>query len=269
MKDYEIMVINFFKFLFTLFKGIIKGYRFLRISPNIKGRIFFYDCKKKNFIKVISRGKIDSVTANQIYLNHEYDLESLKKKNEINRVYSDILLRDKSPLIIDCGGNIGLSSKYFASEYPESNVVCIEPDQNNIITANNNCDKLTNIEILHSAIGSSSGFVKITNPDSDPNAFRVDYSNDNDGIKVKTINEILIDNPYSDLFIVKVDIEGFEDDLFKKNIEWIDKCPVLFVELHDWLFPGKVYSKNFINAISNKDRDFIYKNETIISIKNY
>ncbi len=261
-------MIQFFKFLFALFRGVYRNNRFLRLSPNLKGRIFFYDRKNANFFIVNSRGNIDSVTANQIFLNNEYDTNDLIRNNDIIETYSKILSNKKIPLIIDCGGNIGLTSKFFSFEYPQSKIICIEPEINNFNQAIINCKDLVNISFLNCAIGSSPGYVKILNPEEDPNAFRTEYYESDKGIHVKTINQLINENLNCELFIVKIDIEGFEEDLFSKNLEWIDKCPIMFVELHDWMLPKSMVSKNFINAISNKNRDFINRKETIVSLKN-
>ena len=54
----------------------------------------------------------------------------------------------------------------------------------------------------------------------------------------------------------KIDIESFEDDLFARNTEWFDAFPVVVIELHDWLLPGKLTSQNFLKLASQRDRDF-------------
>ena len=52
-----------------------------------------------------------------------------------------------------------------------------------------------------------------------------------------SINDLLkINNNYK-LFIVKVDIEGFEQNLFLSNTNWIDNCMLIIIELHDWMIP--------------------------------
>jgi hypothetical protein len=69
-------------------------------------------------------------------------------------------------------------------------------------------------------------------------------------------------------FVVKIDIEGCEDDVFADNLEWIDRFPVIMIELHDWLFPGEARSRAFLDAVSARNRDFLICGETVISIAN-
>jgi FkbM family methyltransferase len=46
----------------------------------------------------------------------------------VERVY-DFETASPAPLIVDCGGNIGLSVLYFKHRHPRSQVICFEPDR--------------------------------------------------------------------------------------------------------------------------------------------
>ncbi len=69
-------------------------------------------------------------------------------------------------------------------------------------------------------------------------------------------------------FIVKVDIEGAERDLFAEATEWVAKTPVVIVELHDWLLPKQGVARPFLKCISNLNRDFVQLGDNIFSISN-
>lgn len=47
-------------------------------------------------------------------------------------------------------------------------------------------------------------------------------------------------------FIVKIDIEGYEQELFSSNIDWIDNIPVIIIELHDGCFHHRINLKTFL-----------------------
>jgi hypothetical protein len=68
-------------------------------------------------------------------------------------------------------------------------------------------------------------------------------------------------------FIAKIDIEGAESELFSKNTDWIDQFPVVIIELHDWLLPNENSSRNFLQCVSSRARDFLYKRENIFSVR--
>lgn len=69
-------------------------------------------------------------------------------------------------------------------------------------------------------------------------------------------------------FIAKIDIEGFEDDLFSMNTDWVSAFPVIVIELHDWMLPRRATSRNFLRTIAELDRDFVCLSENVFSISN-
>jgi len=66
-------------------------------------------------------------------------------------------------------------------------------------------------------------------------------------------------------YLIKIDIEGSESMLFESHTEWIDKFPLIIIELHDWMLLNQLTSKNFLTQISKRKRNFIYRNENIFS----
>ena len=240
--------------------------QFIRLSPNRSGRLYFYSKKKPGLFSVRSRGVSDSRVANQVFTNHDYRLvgELERLQTQIQQIQED----GKRPLIIDCGAHIGLASRYFAHEFPEAQVIGIEPNAESFALASQNCAELPNVELRLAAIGSRAGFAQIANPKSEPWATRLSRTEGETEIRVMTIAEILQSRPDCALAIVKIDIEGFESDLFQTNLDWIDDCPLIIIELHDWLFPAAQTSANFLKAISGRNRDFVYRGENVFSLRN-
>jgi FkbM family methyltransferase len=241
--------------------------RFVRLTPNQSGRIFFFDKHRKEFLSLQSRGPIDSSTAKQVYTDHQYNFGFLARSQDIQSKYESILLNGKEALIVDCGANIGLSARYFATEYRAARIVGLEPDIGNAALARTQCKNFKNVEIRQAAIGAESGFSTIENPSADANAFRTKRTSVGD-VNVLTINQLLEEFSNAELFIVKIDIEGFEADLFSANTDWIKKAAILIIELHDWMIPNSANSHNFLKAISAEARDFVVYGENIFSIRN-
>ncbi len=257
------------RFFYHIAKNVVmKNYRYFRITGNEHGRIIFFDKNRKNFFSVRSRGFIDSVTANQIYSNNEYNFAFIGRADQIRDRYDAIVAAGRTPIIIDCGANIGLSAQYFARNFPGAKIIGVEPSLENFQAAQANCANFDNIGLYHAAIGSEPGFVAIEDTAVDANAFQVARVDAGEGIAVKTIPGIFADQDNAELFIVKVDIEGFERDLFSSNTGWIEACDVLIVELHDWMLPGQASSGPFLRAVSAYDRDFLFKGESVFSIRN-
>ena len=245
--------------------------RFLRINPFAKGKIVFFDKKNAKFFSLFSRGEGDSSVLDTIFPKYAYSLEGMLRSDDIYVHYNSILDLKKCPLIIDCGANIGASSFFLALEFPEALVVGVELESNNAKLAKKNNSSKDNVHILHAAIGSERGAVQIENPkEVNKDSFRVkaDFKPGKDSVEMITISCIEERYPEAIPFIVKIDIEGFEDDLFSKNTEWIKDFYLITLEIHDWMQPRKAVSKNFFHKHSKENRDCYLKGDMVFSIKN-
>jgi hypothetical protein len=67
---------------------------------------------------------------------------------------------------------------------------------------------------------------------------------------------------------VKIDIEGFENNLFEAITESIDLFTMLVIELHNWMFPGQSNSRNFLREVSRHDRDFVLQGKNVFTVSN-
>ena len=210
----------------------------------------------------------DLNTAKQIFEMRDYDLTKLSRHAELQASYLECLKQKKTPLIVDCGGNIGFASLYFSLTFPQAKIVCVEPDKSNVIQAKLN-NKNRDVDFHQAAIGSVDAQGSIVDPGLGNNAFRVSKEASGD-LEIQSITSILkrpgIANAVP--FIVKIDIEGFENELFSKNTEWVDQFPLLIIELHDWMLPKTANSNQFLQVISKLDRDFVYMSENVFSISN-
>ncbi len=262
------MLISLMLFVKSLLRALVtpKDVAYVRLSPNRKGAIYFYSKLSKRMFRLQSRGVSDSRVADQVFTNHDYEI--LSGSSSFDDQLQSIIRSGKTPLIIDCGAHIGLSAMYFAERFPAAKVVAIEPSAANIKIAQGHCAKLPNVELIHAAIGSKPGFVHIINPEAEAWALQTERSATATDTRVVTIAEIVAAHPDTALTIVKVDIEGFEADLFESNLQWIDSCPLIIIELHDWLMPNQASSKNFLKAISGRNRDFVYRGENVFSLRN-
>ena len=64
------------------------------------------------------------------YRAEESDLEVFNQIF-IHREYDSIREITRGGLIVDCGANVGYSSAWFLSRFPESHVIAVEPDAGN------------------------------------------------------------------------------------------------------------------------------------------
>ena len=205
----------------------------------------------------------------QIFAAEDYSIERFKRGPEIRTTYENILTLGLKPLIIDAGANIGASAVYFGVMFPGAHIVGLEPDKCNFELLLKNSTGL-DVDARCAAIASSSNPLYLIDPGEGEWGYRTVKKGA--GIRVPAVPatglvEEKVALGYQPL-IMKIDIEGGEDDLFSCDIGWIDLFPLIIIELHDWLLPRAGSSRNFLRCIAERDRDFVYYGENIFSFKN-
>jgi FkbM family methyltransferase len=213
----------------------------------------------------------DEGVASQIFVSRDYDvtkLQNFRRIADLESFLDRIHNSGQRPLIIDAGANIGLSSVFFALQFPTALIVAIEPEERNYDMLRKNAAGF-NIECVKAALSSQAGRVKVTNPGRGDWGYRTEPEADGN------VPSVTVDSLYQQYatdqmvpFIVKVDIEGGEKDLFSLNTEWVRDTPLLIVELHDWLLPKSGTSAPFLRSIAGLDRDFLHMSENVFSISN-
>jgi FkbM family methyltransferase len=214
----------------------------------------------------------DPAVIKDILVDQHYNLNRLSRCAELLAFAKEQQAIGLRPLVVDAGANIGASAIYFIGNMPNALVVAIEPAADNFALLTKNVEGL-DVEAICGAVSSTSGRVRVVESTQGHWAYRtVPTSEGVDAsptVPCVTINEIseLHRSKYFP-FIVKIDIEGAEKDLFSNNTEWIALTPIIVIELHDWLFPKAGTSRPFLQCISKFDRDFVYVGEDIFSITN-
>jgi len=176
------------------------------------------------------------------------DLEVLQQVF-VERQYRRKYAVPPPPLIIDCGANIGLSTIYFANEYPGAAIYAIEPSPENFELLAANVRRYPRITPIQAAVWSSEGQVALTNPQGEYFSFRTAPRTAGDAsqsVRSVTISQVLAESGFPRIGLLKIDIEGAEKELFDENChEWLSRTDTLMIELHDRFVPGStqaVYS---------------------------
>lgn len=207
----------------------------------------------------------DNIVLTKIFVDREYDLDRIPQGARIRATYERILAEGKTPLIVDAGANIGLAARFFAMAYPRARIVSVEPDPSNCAVCRRNVEGFPNIEVIEAAIGAESGFVALESETNASWATRTQRAEQ--GQPVVTIADICARHPGSELLVVKIDIEGFESDLFSSNTEWADQAGAIIIEPHDWMMPGAGTSTTLQRTMMRGDRELLILGENLAWIK--
>jgi FkbM family methyltransferase len=214
----------------------------------------------------------DLAVIKQVFSGSDYDLKRLRRGPELGEFYQAAIASKRPPLIIDGGANIGASSVFFAGAFPGARVIAIEPEGSNFDLLTKNARDLS-IECVQGALASNPGSVELVDPGEGHWGIRTTVVGGGkqigQSVSCVTINELYAAHALPCVpFIVKIDIEGGEHELFTINTEWVALTPLIIIELHDWLLPRKANSRPFLQCIAGHNRDFVYMGEHIFSIDN-
>lgn len=170
-------------------------------------------------------GSSDKHAFNQVFVEQEYRF--LKDAGDPR-------------VILDCGANVGYSAVYFLSQFPEAQVISIEPDDRNLsILRLNMAPYAGRSTVLHSAVWSHPARLLVCRGDyrdglewaTQVRECRVGEAGDLDAIDIGTLlSRFGLDH----VDILKMDIEGAERVVFSGNYDsWIDRIGCFLIELHD------------------------------------
>lgn len=207
----------------------------------------------------------------QIWVMRENDFASLPQAAGVKSAYQQILDAGQTPIIVDCGGHVGLSAIWFASQFPQASVYSIEPSDANFAMLQANAQAYSRITPLKGGVWSRSCHLEISNPDAGNASFRLqevlgleEGADAPNLLRAYTIDEISSLSRKGRLLLVKIDVEGAESEVFRDPGPWLGKVPAIVIELHDWLLPGQGTSTNFFKRISDYPFDVVLQGENLL-----
>lgn len=223
----------------------------MAVSVRSAGRLF------------IRRKQSDFSAVRQVWRDEEYKIGNPAIRDRVARRYEAILGEGRTPVIVDAGANIGAASRWFSVLYPQAVVVAVEPDPENLEILRRNADGWR-VEVVPSAIGSEAGFVRLIGLDL---GWSTQTERADDGLSIVTVAECVASVPKGKLFIAKIDIEGFEEDLFSGNTDWVADAEVVFIEPHDWMLPDRHTSRHFQTVMARHPFQLFLRGENLIYVR--
>jgi FkbM family methyltransferase len=144
-------------------------------------------------------------------------------------------------LIIDAGANVGYSSVYFLSHFPDCKVIAIEPDGNNFASLQRNLAPYgQRAQALKCGIWSKSAELAIEDANYRDGRdwtrqVRECEVGETGDIKAVTVADLLLQSGRNRLSLLKMDIEGAEAVVFADPScqQWLPKTEAIAIELHD------------------------------------
>lgn len=222
--------------------------------------------------KVFLRRQVgDHATFWQCQVKNEYDFGVYPQSERLIAEYNRRISNNQKVLIVDCGANIGLATLWFANRFPEATIYSVEPeDENFVMLERNSAAYGERIVPIKGAVRSKKEWVRITNPNAGSAVFQVGITDDMEsGIEGFTIDEICRQAGVDMPFIVKIDIEGGQANLFSDNTNWVPNAHLISLELDDWLLPWRGTSRPFFSCLSQYPFDYLLGGESIFCFRDF
>lgn len=161
--------------------------------------------------------------------------------------------------ILDLGANAGLTTASFAQQFPNAQILAVEPGSDNFAICRNNVSQFANVTAVRRASAADKGWLQLDNPEA--MAMAHEYSKCNEAhagaVEALTMAEALNVTRGKRPVLVKMDIEGAEVEIFGRCDEWIHLVDAILVEPHgvgtDALIQNALERKGFdVDAIGEK-----------------
>ena len=206
---------------------------------------------RKRWIQSSEKPRFDQVSwlATRLLKNQEDTL--LKKRDfkyftlhyirpyEVLKTYKEIFVEEiykfdttkTHPVILDCGANIGISTIYFKTIYPNAIVHAFEPDAAlfEILSKNIHGNQFKQVELHKAAIWTEHTTLSFENKGSE--ASHIDTTGQSDN-KVEAIKLSSILANLDSVDFLKMDIEGAEYEVVKDCAPYLHKIENFFLEYH-------------------------------------
>jgi len=154
-----------------------------------------------------------------VFLKREFELPFLKEPQ----------------LIVDGGANVGYSTAYFAKSFPGAKVMAIEPSTDNVALLKLNCGQFRNVEVIEGGLWPESGYLRISNPNDPAWSFRCEPTHEGSegAVRAYSIDEVISRSGMERCSLLKLDVEGAEEQLFSRPGEWLTRVNAILVEIHN------------------------------------
>ena len=163
------------------------------------------------------------------YRLNKGDLHSIREIwfQEVYRLPFD----SPSGVLLDLGANIGMTSVWLAKKFSFTQVIAVEPDPNNaaLVRQNLELNGITS-QVLEAAIGPKEGPARFESSElSNLGRLSEDGSSVVPMINVDTIIKKFEVKSFA---LIKIDIEGGEQDLFDGPTPWLARTHAIIIEFH-------------------------------------
>jgi FkbM family methyltransferase len=138
--------------------------------------------------------------------------------------------------IIDAGANAGYATIGFALRWPNSEIIALEPDKENFELARKNIPNKILTHIFQEGIWFENKKLKVRAGSEQMGSWALIFepADDDDlgAVNSTSIPELLARVGWDQCDLLKIDIEGAETEIFRRDVSWLGKVKSVLIEPH-------------------------------------
>jgi FkbM family methyltransferase len=166
-----------------------------------------------------------------------------------------LLAPHRARCIVDCGANIGFTSLFFASRYPNATIYSVEPHPANFAMLKRNVGHEKRIVPINAAIVGVPRRSVHLSMDKPAWGNQIEMSGTGSEIPAYTISQICEMFKLTQLDLLKIDIEGAEREVFE-HADFLCRVGLGLIELHgDYTFDSFVFDVANWGGVASRERD--------------
>jgi FkbM family methyltransferase len=206
-----------------------------------------------------------------IYRSNQGDIWSIREVWLYDLYRLPFVLKPR--VLVDLGGNIGLTTVWLSKQYECDLIVILEPSTSNAALARRNlADNNIKAEVIEAAIGAKDRVGRFCEDDRSNQGCLAASGR---AVPVLSMNTVLRSIPEGTMIdLVKLDIEGGEQELLADaDLSWLSRVRSLIVEFHPALvdYPGLIarlqnagFSYYAANTVFPDNMDAFIRDEPLV-----
>ena len=202
--------------------------------------LFFVDGKYREFIFLAAKyGTAKRYEKRKVkFFGYEFDVpDPYSFLWQVKEIFVDesykFVPSSNSPVIYDCGSNVGTSVAYFRKEYPEAKIKAFEADPKIFAVLKENLSKngLEKLELFNKAVWINDEGVELGIEGADGSSV---FSKENT-VRVESVRLKKLLSEEKEIDLLKMDIEGAEANVIPDCADELSKVKNLFLEYHTFV----------------------------------
>jgi FkbM family methyltransferase len=137
--------------------------------------------------------------------------------------------------ILDLGANIGAAMAYFAQLWPKASIACVEPQAENVSVLRHTIAlNGLSAEVFPAAVAVEDGVIEFFVDTGDPSSSSLQGGPDWEkrSVSALSVPALMQKMGWDSIDLLKIDIEGYEAQLFSRNADWLARTSEITGEAH-------------------------------------